>query len=524
MNRLEHLKISLQSESSPFFNHLLQNITNAAAGTLAVLETNSVRALQYLIQSPSRSLFHSLTTLKAKIREMSGPVDLLPHFTRLEVLEVTNLLIPSYHHTFPLPLVHNLRQLRLSNVSVQWMGGRIFPRLKNCNIFVLPRDNTLILDCQLPACTDLQFRGRNIRSVVEKCRVPGLESLMLTSNEWAPSRGSQLVIDVSRAGLGRLIQPRILHFALLCDEMVLLSALQLVPDLEELNLELPRPSALGRRFFAALLAKPSNISIDQINGNSFSQGIGQTRWYASTCPSLKVLQLRYRRWLRESDRLDALPSLLAIGQSRARTSFPLKSFSLHLMADRAWQVFELEPPAPQFLSSLKIPQFRSLPNDDRYHHGLFEAFLTSNTLSTLDLSFCNGATMDLMKPLFGPNFRHLRILTIRRITSGPLLTVLPYFRRLEELYLDRCSIDPHDMDLPLVDTLQKLSITYSSVLWMDGRVFTKLKTVTFHWPEWPKSFSQRVNMPICSHIKLSSYLSGIDHSTIKLSFSRLGQI
>jgi hypothetical protein len=372
MNRLEHLKISLQSESSPFFNHLLQNIANAAAGTLEVLEANSFRALQYLIQSPSHSLFHSLTTFKAIIREMSGPVDLLPHFTRLKVLEVTNLLIPSYHHTFALPLVHNLRQLRLSNVSVQWMGGRTFPRLKNCNICVLPRDNTLILDCHLPACTDLQFRGRNIRSLVEKFRVPGLESLMLSSNEWTPLRGSQPVIDVCRAGLGRLIRPQILHIALLCDAMVLLSALQLLPDLVKLNLELPRPSALGRRFFAALLAKPSNISIDQINGNSLYQGIEQARWYAITCPSLKVLQLRYRRWLRESDQLDALPLLLAIGKSRARTSSPLGSFSLHLMADGAWQVFELESSAPQDLTVSRIRQFMSLSNDDWYHHDLFQ--------------------------------------------------------------------------------------------------------------------------------------------------------
>jgi hypothetical protein len=505
MNRLEHLKLSLQSESSPFFNHLLQNIASAAATTLEVLEANSVRALQYLIQSPSLSLFHSLTTFKAKFQEMSGPVDLLPHFTRLEVLELTNLLIPSCHHTYPLPFVHNLRQLRLSNVSVQWMGGRILPRLKNCNISALPRDNTLILDCHLPACTDLQFSGRNIRSLVEMFRVPGLESLMLTSNEWTPSRGSQPVIDVCMAGLGRLIRPRILHIALLCDDMVLLSALKLLPDLEELNLELPRPSALGR-----LLAKPPNTSIDQINGNSQHQGIEQTRWYAITCPSLKVFQLRYRRWLRESDQLDALPSLLAIGQSRARTPFPLKAFSLHLMASNGvWQVFELEHPAPQFLTLLRIPQFSSLPNDDWYHRGLFKAFLTSNTLSTLDLSFCNGATIDLMKPLFQPNFRHLRSLTICQTTGGPLFTVLPSFRRLEELYLVRCSIDRHDMDLPLVDTLQTLFITYSSVLWMDGRVFTKLKTVIFDWPRWPKSFSQKVDMPSCSYIKISSSLNGL---------------
>jgi hypothetical protein len=107
-----------------------------------------------------------------------------------------------------------------------------------------------------------------------------------------------------------------------------------------------------------------------------------------------------------------------------------------------------------------------------------------------------------MTPLFRPNFRHLRILTIRGTTGSLLFTVIPYFRHLEELYLFRCSIDRHDMVLPLVDTLQKLSISYSSVLWMDGRVFTKLKTVIFHSPRWPESFSQGVDMPTCSYIKI----------------------
>ena len=530
MNRLEHLKVSLQSESSPFLDHLLQNITNTAARTLAVIETNSFHTLQCLTQPPFFSLFHSLTILKAKIREMSGPVDLLPHFTRLEVLEATNLLIPSYNHTIPLPLVHNLRELRLGKISVQWMGGRIFPRLKSCRIFLLPRDDTLILDCHLPACTDLRFEGQNIRSLVEMFRVPELECLMLSSNEWTPSRASQPVIDARRAGLGRHIRPRILHIALLCYEAVLLSALQLLPDLEELTLEPPRPSALGRRFFEALLAKPSNVS-DQVNGNSHDQGIEQTRWRATTCPSLKVLQLRYRRWFRESDQLDVLPSLLAIGQSRAHTSFPLKAFSLYLMTpDGDWQMFELEAPAPQFLTSLGIPQLRSLPNDDQYHRSLFKAFLTSNTLSTLDLTFCNGATIHLIEPLFGPTFRHLRVLTIRGITTSPPLTVFPSFRQLVELYLVQCPIYPHDMGLPLVDTLRKLYISDSSPLWMDGRVFTKLETVIFHRLQFPKSFSQRVGMPVCSYIKMSGSLDGLTflqsnfHFPVLDKFEMLGPV
>jgi hypothetical protein len=121
-----------------------------------------------------------------------------------------------------------------------------------------------------------------------------------------------------------------------------------------------------------------------------------------------------------------------------------------------------------------------------------------------------------MKPLFRPNFRHLRTLTIRGITGGPLFTVLPYFRQLEELYLVQCPIYRRDMDLPLVDTLRKLYISHSSVLWMDGRVFTKLKTVVFCWLQWPKSIAQRVGIPVCNYIKIIGSLDGL--TSLQLNF------
>ena len=109
---LEHLKFSLHSGFSLFLDHLLQNITKTTGNPCCSrhqLSSHSPRPSAITI-----SLFYSLIALRARIRGMNTPVA----FTRLEVHEVTNLLIPSYHHTFPLPLVHTLRQLRLSKVSV----------------------------------------------------------------------------------------------------------------------------------------------------------------------------------------------------------------------------------------------------------------------------------------------------------------------------------------------------------------------------------------------------------------------
>jgi F-box-like len=508
MNRLEHLKIGLQSESSLYLDQLLQNVSITAIGSLTSIDISSVHALQYLIQSPYVSILRSLTALKVEVRQMSV-VDLLPHLTRLEVLEATNLLIPSYHDDFPLPVVHSLRQLRLTAVSVQWMGGRTFPRLESCHIIVLPRDNPLVLDVHLPACTDLRFGNRNVIPLIRMFRMPKFERLTLDSNEWTPALGSYAVIDICRAGLGTLIRPRILHFALLCRASMLLSALQLLPDLEELTLELPRPSALGWRFFRELLAKP----IDQLDldGSPFGWEWEreQKMWRTITCPFLNVLRLRYQRWLRQSDSLDALSSLLAIGQSRSHTSHPLTAFQLCFRAsDGVWQTLELEPPAPRLLTSLGVPQFKTLP-EFHEHRSLFKACLTSNTLCVLNLACSNGAVINLMEPLFGHSFHDLRSLTIRGNNLHLSFTALCSFQRLEDLSLigvEYCPLYSHH--LPLAGTLRKLYIENSSPLWMDGRVFPKLKTVVFVWVRWPESFRQGVGMPICSHVEINGY--GID--------------
>ena len=82
------------------------------------------------------------------------------------------------------------------------------------------------------------------------------------------------------------------------------------------------------------------------------------------------------------------------------------------------------------------------------------------------------------------------------------MSVLPFCHELRELSLYRVEIPPLacDVDLPLVHTLQKLSLTYSTLAWMDGLVFPQLQKFVVDEYGWPERFKRKVGMPACSHI------------------------
>jgi hypothetical protein len=79
---------------SPLLRLLLQNVATTAVGTLMSMELHSFPAVQYLLQRAHAPICCSLTTFIAKVPKMNQPVDLLPPFMQLEVLDLTNLLLP----------------------------------------------------------------------------------------------------------------------------------------------------------------------------------------------------------------------------------------------------------------------------------------------------------------------------------------------------------------------------------------------------------------------------------------------
>jgi len=508
MSRLEEFRLTSELGPSPLVDRLLQNIGTTAIGGLMKMETNCLYTIRFLLQTPSTYPFRSLTTFRTTVQKMDEPIDLLPHFSKLEILELTNLLLPLYQDETPLPFVQTLRSLSLKTVSIEWMAGRVFPVLDACTI-ITPPIPFLGLDVHLSTCREFRFHHRCTASF-GRFRMPMVSVLEVNSNQWSPLKGSKSLVHMYMAGLGTVLQPSVLHLTMLCNGSVLISALRLLPDLRELSLTLPRPSALGRRFFTALLAQPATMPLITVPGGFpesspwFDWAEKQKRWYTAICPSLSVFQLWYQRWLRPSEQIEMVAPLLALGWTRQKTVTPLRSLCVHMKANSGdWNSVELVPVKAQRLTDLNIPHLRSLKLDDRERRALFQMNLTSAALSVLDGPYPKFRY--ITEALSGPSFHRLRVLRVHRRwdTKVPPFNVLHCFHHLEELALYGVQVShcEHNIDLPLFRTLKRLTIWDGCATWLDGHTFLQLTSFKA-WvrPGGNNSFLQRVDMPVCTHI------------------------
>jgi hypothetical protein len=500
INRLRHLRV-IQSVSSSLLSPLIHSLATAAVGDLSSMEVDSSPAVLVLAQPANASLFGSLTTFKAHLPTMSVSVDLLPHFNQLEVLELTNLLLPLYA-SHNLPFSHTLHHLYLRAVSIQWMGGQVFPQLESCTLIAAPmRTHPLLLDVTLPACTTFHIGNKDI-APIRRFHMPNVYSLEVRSHEWSPGRGNEQIAHLVEVVYERPLQPHALHLAILCKGSTLLSLLELLPTLKELVLDLARPSSLGRHFFTSLLAKPFG-EIDWTQSKRLENTEG---WTSMICPFLSILGLRYQKWLRQSDCIDWLAPLFALSWSRERTATPLK-LQLHFKPSQgSWRSFELSPQLTMPMSMLAVPslgQYDQPPPVD-----LLDLYYTSAILHSIDKNIDTDKPPSIRKHtlyvqlVFPFCFNHLQVLDLKSDKTRTL-NVLPSFQQLKNLSLSRIQIPPRSIEgeLPLVHTLRELSLQWSTLAWMDGKVFSQLER--FHVDEngWPESFEQNVQMPVCTNIK-----------------------
>ena len=482
MKQLRHLHIT-ELVLSPLLRSLLQNVATAAVGKLISMETHCFPAVQYLLQPTHSSIYCSLTTFIAKVPKMNQPVDLLPHFMQLEVLELTNLLLLVVVNSSPLPLAHTLHRLYLKSVSIQWMGGRVFSQLENCTIIAPLTDTSPHHDVQLPACAALHFENWNV-SPIGQFFAPALDHLRINSNAWSSYAGNEQVVQHVRTGIGMGLQPKSLSLSVTCSEKVLISVLQLLPGLVELRLDLSRPSALSKHFFTRLLAKPGNQLADKLKFDwreLFRENV--TEWRCTVCPSLRVLELKYHKWLRPGYNNDFLPPLLALSWSRKKTATPLQCDVHYKTSAHSWELLGvLRPLGIEPLSRLRTTQDGQVTQ------------LSLETATWKSAIFENARVI--------PFLSRLQVLQITSTSLGVkrVLNVLPSFHELRDLELSRVHIPPLDVDLPLVHTLQRLSLRRSTLAWMDGLVFTKLQKFSVDEHDWPETFKRKVGMPACTHI------------------------
>ena len=169
-----------------------------------------------------------------------------------------------------------------------------------------------------------------------------------------------------------------------------------------------------------------------------------------------------------------------------------------------WERVELICVKSNHLLELDIPQLQYLRLNKRALEFVFQAYLTSTTLSVIEGPYHKESIPHLTEVVFGTSFHRIRVLCIhQQWTTKTRIKVLHCFHHLKELSLKNVLIElySHDVDFPLFQILQRLSISGGCAKWMDGHTFLQLKYFRVGCiSSWCGSFPKRVDMPICTHI------------------------
>ena len=327
LTHLESLKLACGS--GEFFEQLMIAISRNAPPNLTSMDITDSAAVLCLAQPARSHIYHSLRTLKIQLfGRMDNPADILPHLQRLETLEACRLCLPIYSPDSRLPLIHTLRFLYLKSVSVQWMAGHIFPALEKCRI-IFPHYADSIHASRpvtMPSCSFLLYHSNDLHPLT-LFRLPPLDALDVKNGQWNVWRGNPQLAILCPIVAARPQSLTILRLDVRCSEGLLLFMLKLAPALEELWLGLAHPNALRKTFFRAFIAR-------KLHFDGVSKTVGPlSQTIAPLCPSLKLLHLHYRRWMRGPEKKALVVALGDIVRSRQPNI--TSSFSLRLSFDEA---------------------------------------------------------------------------------------------------------------------------------------------------------------------------------------------
>ena len=322
MSRLRTFNIRCHCEMSPLLERLLRILGTTTSGELTTVEINSPSVISFLAPTYP-SIFHSIKVLSLDTPGLPNPVDFLPHLRQLEVLTASHLSLPIYHNDVDIPFVHTLRRLSLKTVSIQWMIGRTFHALESCTLLFPLHQNVLhTFNATLPNCNELTFQGYPL-DILKGISAQNVTHLTVKCPYSEKRRGSRqldrlssLVLQETRLAL------RILHINIEATSEAWLKAFAFMSNLEELVIDSSQPPSLGGRALQALIVHPVHAS----NLDTTTTPGGR---YTPVCPSLKRFGLRYRRWLRPTERFDLIPDLVSIIWSREQYSnVALQSFRI----------------------------------------------------------------------------------------------------------------------------------------------------------------------------------------------------
>jgi hypothetical protein len=123
-------------------------------------------------------------------------------------------------------------------------------------------------------------------------------------------------------------------------------------NLVELVIESAQPSSLRVGALQSLVLQPVHASN---LGTTATPGGRNT----PICPSLKLLGLRYRRWLRRSEHFNLIPEFKSIIWSRQRSTFSLQSFRIWTRGDQEHPLELIE--GSQIEPTIKLMMYQTRP-------------------------------------------------------------------------------------------------------------------------------------------------------------------
>jgi len=318
-----------------FLEPLMTAICGSASTNLSTMALADPIAVPYLAQPAGLHITHSLTTLSIQLsKKMGSPVDILPHLHSLKTFEARNLCLPLYPADTSLPLTHTLRSLNLKSVSVQWMASQVFSALESCRV-ESPHHADIIQAHQhvnMPTCSHFIYHSNDLRPLAQ-FHLPSLEILDVKSGQWNAWRGNPQLAALCPVVITGAMSLTELRLNVECSEQLLAYMLGLVPALEQLWLGLARPNALSTTFFQAFIVRePNSDGASDIIGPP-SQSI------APLCPSLALIHLHYRRWLRGPDKKALIVAFGDIMASRKiHDPFELKLSFDETLEESSWSI------------------------------------------------------------------------------------------------------------------------------------------------------------------------------------------
>ena len=208
------------------------------------------------------------------------------------------------------------------------MAGHVFPALMAWRITFPHHVDTIqaLQPVTMPSCISLTYNSNDLHPLTH-FYLPPLSELDVKSGQWNTRRGNRQLAGLYPIVTAGAQSLTVLQLDVNCGEQLLIYMLRLVPALEHLSLRLASPNALSVAFFQAFIIRELNVD----NASGMVRPLSQT--IAPSCPSLRALRLRYRRWLRDPDKKALIAVFGDIMASRNPTKRP--SFELKLSLEEA---------------------------------------------------------------------------------------------------------------------------------------------------------------------------------------------